>query len=170
MSGTLLRPVTIGILALAAATLVLAEDAPHEQREGGQSPVSGLAFLAGNWAGPMWGGEFRTYYSTPDGGRVLSYSELRHGEKVSYHEFEKFEQRGDRLVFTPFPGGKPAVELTLTELDEDAKKAVFENPEKDFPTRIVYHRVAEDRLVITLSDPHKKTGEVQTFDLMRQGK
>lgn len=129
------------------------------------SPIADLAFLAGDWEGPMWGGVFHAYYCTPEGGRVMSYNTLRKDGRIAYHEFEVFEPDGDKVIFRPFPAGKPADTLTLVECDRKQRKAVCENPQKDFPTRIVYHRVAEDRLVITLSDPHGGSDKTETFDL-----
>lgn len=130
--------------------------------------VKGLAFLAGTWKGDIWGGKFTAYYTTPEGGKVLSYSELRRGDKLAFHEFEKFDVRDGKVTFAPFPGGKPAKKLHLMSLDAKAKKATFENPKKDFPTRIVYHRVSDTRLVITLSDPHNKSEKKEVFDLTRE--
>ena len=128
-----------------------------------------MGFLAGTWRGSVWGGEFTAYYSTPEGGKILSYSELRKDGDVAFHEFERFELRQDTIVFTPFPGGKPAIDLELTELDAKNRKATFENPTKDFPTRIVYHVMEKDRLVITLSDPHRESDKTDVFDLKRVG-
>ena len=51
--------------------------------------------------------------------------------------------------------------------DEQGQEAVFENPAKDWPTRITYQRAAADRLVITLSDPHGTSDKVERFDLQR---
>ncbi len=114
------------------------------------------------------GGEFHAYYSTPEGGKVLSYSELHQEGTVVFHEFERFELREDKIIFTPFPGGKPATDLVMTEIDADEKRVVFENPDKDFPTMIAYQRVADDRLVVTLSDPHKGSEKKQIYDLKRK--
>jgi hypothetical protein len=85
-----------------------------------------------------------------------------------FHEFEVFEVQDGKVRFLAFPRGKPATPMTLTLCDARAKKAVFENPDKDFTTRIVYHRVAADRLVITLSDPHHNSDKVEVFDLKRR--
>lgn len=127
--------------------------------------LASMTWLAGSWTGPTESGEFRAYYSTPEGGKILSYSEWRRGQEVGVHEFEKFETVGDAVVLTPYPGGRRAASFRLAELTED--RAVFENPKKDFPTRIAYHRAAPDRLVIELSDPHGESDRVQTFDLKR---
>jgi hypothetical protein len=99
---------------------------------------------------------------------VLSYSELKKEGKVAFHEFEKFELQEGALVFSPFPGGRPATQLPAASVDARAKKAVFENPKKDWPTRIEYHRKADDQLVITLSDPHNEGGKTEVFDLKRR--
>ncbi len=127
----------------------------------GAAKIDSLAWLAGKWSGPMWGGEFVATYNAPAGGKLLSFSELRKGDTAAFYEFEVFEAAADGLVFTPYPRGQKKETFKLAS--SEAQKAVFENPEKDFPTRIEYHRV-KDRLVITLSGGGDKT---ETFDLRR---
>lgn len=134
----------------------------------GEEPPRGIAsmgWLAGTWEGPMWGGRFVAHYSTPDGGKILSFSELRKGEGAAYYEFEVFQETADGVVFTPYPRGQRKETFRLASAEE--RKAVFDHPGKDFPTRIAYHRVADDRLVITLSDPHGGSDKTETFDLRR---
>jgi hypothetical protein len=115
----------------------------------------------------MWGGTFTAYYSTPEGGKILSSSELLQQGKMVYHEFERFEVVEGAIAMRPFPEGKAADAFRLAAFNAKEKKAVFENPRKDYPTRIVYQRVADDQLVITLSDPHGTSGKTETFDLRR---
>ena len=160
-SSTVTVSLVLLVLVLLTLPLVGGESADATQQ------LSSLTWLAGTWKGPMWGGEFVAYYTTPEGGKVLSYSELLKDGKVSFHEFEKFDVEDGVVRLTPFPGGKPAARFKLVELDTRAKKAVFDNPKNDFPTRITYHRVSKDNLVITLSDPHGKKEKQQKFDLRR---
>lgn len=129
--------------------------------------LSGMGWLAGAWAGSMWGGTFHAYYSSPEGGKILSFSRLVKRGKTVFHEFEVFECREALVHLQPYPGGKPAGGFTFVSGSAQERKAVFENPKKDYPTRIVYHRVADDRLVITLSDPHGGSTKTETFDLKR---
>lgn len=129
----------------------------------GTAKIDSLAWLAGRWSGPMWGGEFVATYNAPAGGKLLSFSELRKGDEAAFYEFEVFEARDEGLVFTPYPRGQKKETFKLTA--SEAQKAVFENPDKDFPTRIEYHRAARDRLVITLSGGGG--GKTETFDLKR---
>lgn len=156
-----LRPSVLAVAVLLGLVLPLAARdtiSPVEQ-------IQEMAFLTGHWKGPMGDKEFHAYYTTPEGGKVMSFSQLMSGDTVAFHEFEVFEPQGDTVVFRPFPGGRPATLLTLTALVKN--KATFENPDKDFPTRIEYSRIEKDRLVITLSDPHGKSDKIQKFDLKR---
>ena len=71
-------------------------------------------------------------------------------------EFERFTEKDGAVVLTPYPDGKesPAT-FRLTDLDQKTRRAVFENPEHDFPTKISYQRVAGDSLTILVSGPGK---------------
>jgi len=132
--------------------------------------IGEMTWLAGDWAGDMWGGRFNAYYTTPEGGKVISHSRLMHGEEESFYEFEVFEAHENGVRLQPFPGGKKASSFVMKSHDSKAKKAVFDSPENDYPTRIEYHRVSEDNLVITLSDPHGNSDKVEKFDLKSESK
>jgi hypothetical protein len=98
---------------------------------------------------------------------MLGFSELVRDREVVFHELERFVPHAGTARLLPYPAGKPAVYLDAVSVSATEMRAVFENPDKDFPTRIVYHRVTPDRLVITTSDPHGTSGRVDTFDLKR---
>jgi len=155
--------IAASVLALAALAAAFAR--PQEPERAPR--VADLGWLAGTWSGDMWGGRFVAYYSTAEGGKVLSHSKLLEDGKVAFYEFEVFEERDGAVALQPYPGGKPADGFRLASLDGAARKATFENPEKDFPTRIVYERVADDRLTIVLSDPHGGSDKVERFELAR---
>lgn len=140
------------------------DTAAHAQPE---AVIAELDWLAGNWSGDMWGGRFEAFYSTPEGGRVLSHSRLMKDGAVVFYEFEVFEGRDELVHLQPYPGGKPAGGFTLASHDPATRTAVFENPEKDFPTRITYQRVSDDKLVIDLTDPHGGSDKVERFELSR---
>ena len=146
------------LLCLAAATLAQGDSKPEEF-------VASLSWLAGTWRGPMGSGEYEAYYSTPDGGRVLSENRMLKDGKTMFYEFESWSILDGVVVMQPYPGGKQAASFKLTDISE--RKAVVENPKNDFPSRIVYHRKADDRLVITLSDPHGGSPKQQVFNLKR---
>ena len=153
----------VGLLATASCRALEPSHSPDHP--GGI--IGEMHWLAGTWSGDMWGGRFVAHYSTPAGGKILSHSRLFEGDEVSFYEFEVFEPKASTVYFQPYPGGEAATGFTLVSHDAKSRRAIFENPNKDFPTRIVYERVADDRLVITLSDPHGDSSEIQTFDLSR---
>jgi len=61
---------------------------------------------------------------------------------LSNYEHLEIRARGGDLIYRAKPKDQPAVEFTLVELAED--RAVFENPDHDFPQRIVYRRTGEE--------------------------
>jgi hypothetical protein len=69
------------------------------------------------------------------------------------------------VYLQPFPGGKAAPSFELKSCDVKARKAVFENSRKDFPTRIEYQRASDGSLVITLTDPFGGSDKKEVFDL-----
>ena len=131
--------------------------------------VSDLSWLQGKWQGRIGGRDFEAHYTGAEGGQILSASKYTEDGKPVGFEFERFEQRGDTLVLTPFPEGKSSVSFPLAEYDAQNRRAVFENLAHDFPTRISYQRVAKNRLTILVSGPGEDGQEqILTYSLTRK--
>jgi hypothetical protein len=131
--------------------------------------VNDLAWLEGTWRGRVGTRDFEARYSGPDGGIVLSASKYSANGKPAGFEFERFQEKDGHVVLTPYPDGKesPAT-FRLTDFDQKSRRAVFENPKHDFPTKISYQRVADDRLTILVSGPGKDGKEsVIRYELRR---
>ena len=64
--------------------------------------------------------------------------------------FETFEVRGSDIFMTPYPGGKKSVSFRLEGHDPAKQSAKFVNADHDFPKALLYERVGEDRLQISL--------------------
>jgi hypothetical protein len=130
--------------------------------------ITDLTWLEGTWQGRIGGRDFEAHYTGVEGGQVLSASKYTENGKPAGFEFERFEQRGDTLLLTPFPEGKSSVSFPLAEYDSRTRRAVFENLSHDFPTRISYQRVGKDRLTILVSGPGEDGKEqVLTYALNR---
>lgn len=129
-----------------------------------QSPAADLSWLAGDWSADAWGGRLDARYLTARGGHAIGYSRLMRDATQAYFEFEVFEPAGGGVRLTPYPRGQRATSLFSTLIDPNAEKAVFENMEKDYPTRIVYQRTPAGELVVTLDDPHGLTGKREVFE------
>ena len=150
--------------------LLLSSAATPLPRFSGSPPsIRDLAWLEGTWRGQIGGRDFEARYSGADGGQVLSASKYTKDGMPAGFEFERFEEQGDSLVLTPFPEGKSSVTFRLAELDIKGRRAVFENLAHDFPTRLSYQRVANDRLTILVSGPGEDGNEqVLTYSLRRK--
>lgn len=131
--------------------------------------LSDLSWLEGTWRGELGGRQFEAHYTGVDGGQILSASKYTENGTPAGFEFERFEQRGDTLMLTPFPEGKASVSFPLAAYDAGQRRAVFENLAHDFPTRISYQRVAKNRLTILVSGPGEDGSEqVLTYALTRK--
>ncbi|MHC5011008.1 MAG: DUF6265 family protein [Planctomycetota bacterium] len=159
-----MRQHIVPVLVVLATVLIgsaHADDASPAER------LATLHWLAGSWRGGHGSGTWEAVYSSAAGGEVLSVNkEIRDGHVVSF-EFERFFVQDGAVVMTPYVGGRRSVAFQLTTLDREARRAVFENPEHDFPQRIEYHRAAEDRLVITVTALKDGRHEGFRLDLAR---
>lgn len=120
-----------------------------------QAKLACLSFLTGDWVGKSPKGRWEAHYTTPEGGLLLGTSKEYIDGRVTAFEFEMFQIEGDDVVVWPHPNGKKKVPFKLTLLDRGKRKAVFENPQHDFPQRLEYWRHSDDRLVISVTSPGK---------------
>jgi hypothetical protein len=131
--------------------------------------IRDLSWLEGVWQGKIGERGFEARYSGTDGGQVLSASKYTKDGVPAGFEFERFEELDSTLVLTPFPEGKSSVTFKLTELDTEHRRAQFENLAHDFPTRISYQRVADNKLTILVSGPGEDGQEqVLTYSLQKK--
>jgi hypothetical protein len=131
--------------------------------------VRDLSWLEGVWEGKIGDRDFEARYTGAEGGQVLSASKYTKNGKPAGFEFERFEEQGDSIVLTPFPEGTSSVAFRLAELDSLGRRAVFENLAHDFPTRLSYQRVADNRLTILVSGPGEDGNEqVLTYSLHKK--
>lgn len=132
------------------AALLLA--GPLGAQEGPNSPptfenLDALAWLVGTW------GDEATleHWTNGAGGLMLGvHRDLRDG-RASFFEFLRIAlTRDGGIVYLASPAGRnPPTAFTLTEIEEN--RAVFTNPDHDFPQRIDY-ALEDGDLVVTISE------------------
>jgi hypothetical protein len=98
--------------------------------------LDGLGWLAGAWASDTGGTRTEEVWLEPRGGTMLGVNRSTRGERTLSFEFLRIDCGPEGPVYWGSPGGKPPAPFRLTSLA--GRRAVFENPSHDFPTRILY--------------------------------
>lgn len=71
------------------------------------------------------------------------------GDKTVEFEYLRIEQRADEIYYVAHPKAScPGTDFKLTTLL--THEAVFENPQHDFPKRIIYRKNSEGSLVASI--------------------
>lgn len=98
--------------------------------------VEAVAWIAGTWQGTDKGMAMEEVWLAPQGGAMLGlHRDVARGRMVSF-EFLRIEESERGLVYLSQPGGRPVTAFPAVEVS--GKRVVFENPEHDFPQRILY--------------------------------
>lgn len=103
------------------------------------SDLSKLSWMAGCWATSGGATTIEEHWSKPAAGQMLGYSRTLKGERIIFFEFMRLESTSEGVIYTPrFGTPQKPVPFRLTTLA--GTSAVFENPEHDFPKKILYRR------------------------------
>ena len=109
-----------------------------------QESLSDLAWLAGGWQGTMGKAQIEEHWIQPAGGTMLGVSRTVASGRTVAFEFLRIESRADGTFYVAQPQGRPPVQFKLTQLAEN--RAVFENPQHDYPKIIRYSKEVDGSL------------------------
>jgi hypothetical protein len=120
---------------------------------GAVTPVSGqgtpgvdrLTWLQGCWEAASPQRTMEEQWMAPRGGSMLGMSRTIRGDRLTGHELVVLREREGRLVYQAHPSGQPSAEFPLLTLGDSM--VVFEDPQHDFPQRVVYRRPVADSLL-----------------------
>ena len=97
-----------------------------------------LAWIAGHWTATVDGAQMEEIWLAPRGNVMLGlHRDVMPNGKVSF-EFMRIAVTKDGIVYFAQPGGRPPTPFKLAEVK--GERAVFANPEHDFPQRIIYEK------------------------------
>lgn len=102
--------------------------------------ISELAWIAGDWqTAPGGRAQIEEHWTQPAGGTMIGMGRTIAGDKTVEFEYLRLEQRSDAIYYVAHPKARsPGTDFKLTRLT--AQEAVFENPQHDFPKRIIYRK------------------------------
>ena len=127
---------------------------------------SRVSWLAGCWAGE--GGEPGTneQWMAPAGGGMLGMGRtVKKGQIVDYEFTQIRINEQGRFVYIAKPHKQD--EATFTLKDDGATSLVFENLAHDFPQRVMYRPVGEDRLMARIEGEVKGKARSVDFPMRR---
>ena len=122
--------VRIAAVLFLALALGRAEDPPKKPS------LDDFAWLAGSWEGEFGGGKFEEHWLAPVGGVMIGMGRVTSDGQTQFTEFLKIVQEGEEISYRAIIEGQPEVAFKLTK--HEGGEAVFENPQHDFPQRIIY--------------------------------
>ncbi|HKS10233.1 MAG TPA: DUF6265 family protein [Pyrinomonadaceae bacterium] len=112
--------------------------------------ISDLAWLAGDWqTAPGGRVQIEEHWTGVAGGSMMGMSRTVAGEKIVEFEYLRIEQRADGVYYVAHPKARcPGTDFKLTKAS--GSEAVFENPQHDFPKRIIYRKTGDDSLTASI--------------------
>jgi len=122
----------VGVLCVMVATSQV------NLRAADRPSLKDLLWLAGYWVGSAGGTTMEEVWTEPAGGVMLGMHRDVKAGRLVFFEFLRIEQRASSVVYIASPRGTGATEFTL--VSAGSAEVVFENPEHDFPQRIIYQR------------------------------
>jgi hypothetical protein len=131
-----------------------------------EQPLAALAWLAGCWAsvnGEAGSGE---QWMPPAGGTMFGVGRtVKRGATVE-HEFLQIQlNREGTLVYIASPSGQRPTTFTATSVSESS--VTFENPQHDFPQRVIYRLIDGDRLAARIEGVQEGAPRSVDFPLQR---
>jgi hypothetical protein len=114
--------------------------------------LSSLDWLAGTWKRDSSRGPIHERWIVLSERTLEGHSwRVVDGERIALESI-LLVAMGKEIFYIPkVPENPYPVPFRMTELE--ARRAVFENPEHDFPTKIIYTRVGNDSLIVSVEGP-----------------
>jgi len=106
-----------------------------------QNPtIADVSWIAGDWQTPAGGRrQIEEHWTGVAGGSMMGVSRTIASDKTVEFEYLRIEQRADGVYYVAHPKARcPGTDFKLTRAS--ATEAVFENPQHDFPKRIIYRK------------------------------
>lgn len=126
-----------------------------------QASVDNLSWLSGCWEGRQGEAIIEEIWSKPAGKSMFGLGRtLKNNRTVSF-EFMQFREEKGSLVFLPQPQGGTRVPFPLKAFSGD--KMTFENPDHDYPQRIIYERKGKGLLLASTEGLFKGKLERKNF-------
>jgi hypothetical protein len=112
--------------------------------------LSELSWITGDWQTAAGGkAQIEEHWTSPSTDSMIGMGRTIAGGKTVEFEYLRIEQRADQIYYVASPKGRcPGTDFKLTRLA--GQEATFENPEHDFPKRIIYRKNSDGSLTASI--------------------
>ena len=108
--------------------------------------IDDLAWLSGCWAAANQESGSGEQWMPPAGGTMLGVSRsVRDGKTVAFEFIRIVEQDDGELEFIASPSQQKTASFSMTSIKD--REVMFENPDHDFPQRIIYRLISDQELL-----------------------
>lgn len=129
------------------------------------APIDELGWLAGCWVAQRGDAGSGEVWTTPAGATVLGASRTVRAGRTVAHEFMLITDGPQGLVFTAAPSAKPAASFRAIRVEP--RRVTFENPDKDFPQRVIYESPDDATLIGRIEGQHDGRERQVDFPMKR---
>jgi hypothetical protein len=131
------------------------------QHDPAGDPVIAVAWLAGCWEGTLQNGAvYEELWLPPRAGTMIGLARMTRDDRTLSFEFMTITADQETLVFAAQPAGRPPTYFRALILAPH--EVTFENPEHDFPHRVIYRLMPPDQLFARIEGD--RDGELQGMD------
>jgi len=125
-----------------------------------KATIADFTWLAGCWDGSGNGRESIEQWMKPAGGTMLGMSRTVVNGKTVAYEFVQIREQDGGLFYVAKPSGQAEASFKLVKYGN--QEAVFENPQHDFPQRVIYRLEKDGSLAAAIEGMSK--GKLKKID------
>ncbi|MFC4310890.1 DUF6265 family protein [Steroidobacter flavus] len=123
--------------------------------------IESFGWLAGCWQPDKGDAGSIEHWLPPAGGTMLGVSRtVKNGKTVEFEFMQLRTNAEGKLVFIALPSGQQETTFVSSSVRHDS--VTFENPEHDFPQKVIYRLQSEGRLVARIEGT--RDGKVRGVD------
>ncbi len=153
-----------GVFLFCAGVAMTARTTSRVEQEKKFSIVD-LAWIAGSWQTAASGRmQVEEHWTAVAGGSMIGMGRTVAGGKTVFYEYLRIEERADGVFYVAHPKARPGTDFKLTK--SEGQEAVFENPEHDFPKKIIYRKNADGSLFARVEGPRNGQTAGEDFNYL----
>lgn len=163
---TILMRATLAIVVFGAfGGSVVSRTAPTQSAA---RSINELGWLAGDWQTPAGGRtQIEEHWTLPQAGTMIGMGRTIAGGRTVEFEYLRLEERGGDIFYVAHPKARcPGTDFKLTSIN--AHSAVFENPQHDFPKRIIYRKNPDGGITASIDGGEGTKGPSFAYQPMKK--